>query len=225
MVCPSNKPKNSSSSPPAFVRTRSEAIFLFHFSLYYMHRVIPQRNYQVQDEKSLVQRAQQRDQEAFAQLYEAYFDKIYRYVSLKIGNKTEAEDMTQQVFLKALQSISSFRWRGIPFSAWLFRIAHNQVVDYFRKKSKRVTVPIDNLPIMANDNPQLMAERRSDIEQLVSATKQLTEAQREVISLRFAGELSIAQVAEIMGKKQGAVKALQHSAIAALRRTLAVKEQ
>ena len=190
-----------------------------------MHRVIPQRNYQVQDEKSLVQRAQQRDQEAFAQLYEAYFDKIYRYVSLKIGNKTEAEDMTQQVFLKALQSISSFRWRGIPFSAWLFRIAHNQVVDYFRKKSKRVTVPIDNLPIMANDNPQLMAERRSDIEQLVSATKQLTEAQREVISLRFAGELSIAQVAEIMGKKQGAVKALQHSAIAALRRTLAVKEQ
>jgi len=180
----------------------------------------------VQDEESLVQRAKHRDPEAFARLYEAYFDKIYRYVALKIGNGTEAEDMTQQVFLKALRSISSFRWRGIPFSAWLFRIAHNQVVDYFRKKAKRVTVPIDKLPVIASDdNPQLMAERRVDIEQLVSATGQLTEAQREVISLRFAGELPVAEVARIMGKSQGAVKALQHSAIVALRRTLSVTEQ
>jgi len=86
-------------------------------------------SYQVQDEESLVRRAQQRDQEAFAQLYEENFDKIYRYVVLRIGSKTEAEDMTQQVFLNALQSISSFRWKGVPFSAWLFRIARNQVVD------------------------------------------------------------------------------------------------
>jgi len=180
----------------------------------------------VQDEESLVQRAKQRDPEAFAQLYEAYFDKIYRYMALKIGNETEAEDMTQQVFLKALQSISSFKWRGIPFSAWLFRIAHNQVVDYLRRKTKRVTVPIEDIPVIASDdNPQLMAERRSDIERLVSATGQLTEAQREVVSLRFAGELSVAEVAKIMGKSQGAVKALQHSAILALRRALLVTEQ
>ncbi len=179
----------------------------------------------MQDEESLIRRAQQQDPEAFGQLYEAYFDKIYRYVALKIGNKTEAEDMTQQVFLKALQSISSFRWRGIPFSAWLFRIAHNQVVDYLRKKVKRVTVPIDDLPITANDDPQRKAEQRLEIEQMVSATKQLTEAQREVISLRFAGELSTAEVAKAMGKSQGAVKALQHSAIVALRKTLLVVEQ
>ena len=180
----------------------------------------------MQDEESLVRQAQQRDPEAFGRLYEAYFDKIYRYVAFKIGNETEAEDMTQQVFLKVLRSISSFRWRGISFAAWLFRIAHNQVVDYLRKKAKRVTVPIDNLPVIASDdNPQLMAERRLDIEQLVSATGQLTEAQREVISLRFAGELSVAEVAEIIGKSQGAVKALQHSAIVALRRVLSVTEQ
>ena len=180
----------------------------------------------MQDEESLVRRAQHRDPEAFARLYEAYFDKIYRYVAFKIGNETEAEDMTQQVFLKALQSISSFRWRGIPFSAWLFRIAHNQVVDYFRKKTKRVTVPIGDLPVVANeDNPQLMAERKLDIEQLLSATGRLTEAQREVISLRFTGELSVAEVAKIMGKSQGAVKALQHSGIVALRRALSVTEQ
>ena len=79
----------------------------------------------MQNEESLVRRAQQHDHEAFAQLYEEYFDKIYRYVTLRIGNETEAEDVTQQVFLNALQSIPSFKWKGIPFSAWLFRIAHN----------------------------------------------------------------------------------------------------
>jgi len=177
----------------------------------------------VQDEESLVRRAQQHDQEAFAQLYEEHFDKIYRYVTLRIGNETEAEDMTQQVFLNALQSISSFKWKGIPFSAWLFRIAHNQVVDHLRKK-KRTPVPLDESLASNDDNPQLVVERKLDIEQLLSATKQLTEAQREVISLRFTSELSIAQAAKAMGKSQGAVKALQHSAIVALRKTLRVTE-
>ena len=177
----------------------------------------------MQDEESLVRRAQHRDQEAFAQLYEEHFDKIYRYVTLRIGNETEAEDMTQQVFLNALQSISSFKWKGIPFSAWLFRIAHNQVVDYLRSK-KRTAVPLNESLASNDNNPQLVVEQKLDIEQLLLATKQLTEAQREVISLRFAGERSIAQVAKAMGKSQGAVKALQHSAIVALRKTLRVTE-
>lgn len=176
-----------------------------------------------QDEESLVRRAQHRDQEAFAQLYEEHFDKIYRYVTLRIGNETEAEDMTQQVFLNALQSISSFKWKGIPFSAWLFRIAHNQVVDYFRSK-KRTAVPLDESLASNDNNPQLLIEQRLDIEQLLLATQQLTAAQREVISLRFTSELPIAQVAKVMGKSQGAVKALQHSAIVALRKTLRVTE-
>jgi len=178
----------------------------------------------VQDEESLIRRAQQRDEEAFTQLYEEHFDKIYRYVTLKIGNKTEAEDMTQQVFLNALQSISSFKWKGIPFSAWLFRIAHNLVVDYLRKKTKQTTTPLDESLVSSDSNPQLMAEHKLDIERLVSATKQLTRAQREVISLRFAGELPVAQVANVMGRSQGAVKALQRSAIIALRKTLLVAE-
>ena len=174
------------------------------------------------DEESLVRRAQQRDQQAFTQLYEEYFDKIYRYVAIRIGNKTEAEDITQQVFVNALQSISSFRWRGIPFSAWLFRIAHNQVVDYLRKKTKQATVPIDESKASSGDDPQWLVEQNLDTEQLLSVTKRLTEAQREVISLRFAGGLPIAQAAKIMGKSQGAIKALQHSAIVALRKVLSV---
>jgi len=176
----------------------------------------------VQDEENLVRRAQQRDREAFAQLYEEHFDRIYRYVALRIRDKTEAEDVTQQVFVNALQSISSFKWKGIPFSAWLFRIAHNQVVDYLRKKTKQATTPLDESLASSDSNPQLMAEYSLDIEQLASATKRLTEAQHEVISLRFGGELSIAQVAKVMGKSQGAVKALQHSAIVALRKALSV---
>lgn len=186
---------------------------------------MPYGSYQVRDEESLMRRAQRRDPEAFTQLYEAYFDKIYRYIVIRIGNEMEAEDMTQQVFLKALRSISSFRWRGIPFSAWLFRIAHNLAVDYLRKKSKRVTVPIDKLPdTPSDDNPQLMAEQRQDIEQLASAIKQLTGAQREVISLRFAGGLSVAEVSKVVGRSPGAVKALQHSGIIALRKVLPVTE-
>ena len=179
----------------------------------------------MRSEENLVRRAQNSDQEAFAQLYEEYFDKIYRYLALRIGNEMEAEDMTQQVFLNALRSISSFRWRGVPFSAWLYRIAHNQAVDYLRKKKKRTSVPLDESLVASDNNPQSATERKLDIEQLLSATKRLTEAQHEVISLRFTSELSIAQVARVMGKSQGAVKALQHSAIVALRRTMLVTEK
>jgi RNA polymerase sigma-70 factor (ECF subfamily) len=176
----------------------------------------------VQDEESLVQRAQQRDEKAFAQLYEGHFDKIYRYVVLRIGNAIEAEDVTQQVFLNALQSISSFKWKGAPFSAWLFRIAHNQVVDYLRKKTRQATESLDESLVISKSDPQLVVEQRLDIEQLILATKQLTKAQQEVIALRFVSELSTAQVAKVMGKSEGAVKALQHSAIVALRKALSV---
>jgi len=176
----------------------------------------------VQDEEILVRQAVQGDQEAFAQLYEEYFDRIFRYVAVRIGDKAEAEDMTQQVFLKAIKSISSFKWKGAPFSAWLFRIAHNQLVDNLRKKKKQPATLFDETLVSGGSNPQFLAERKVEIEQLQLATRQLTDAQREVISLRFAGELSVAEVAKIMGKSEGAVKSLQHSAIVALRRILLV---
>lgn len=172
------------------------------------------------DEQSLAQRVKQGDKEAFTQLYETHFDRIYRYVTLRVRNKAEAEDMTQQVFVKAFESAPSFEWKGIPLSAWLFRIAHNLVVDYIRREKKQPTVSLDESLTVSDSNPQLEVERRLDIERLVSAIKRLTEAQREVIGLRFAGGLSIAEVARVMAKSEGAVKALQHSAIVALRRLL-----
>ncbi len=177
----------------------------------------------MQDEESLVRRAQQRDPEALTQIYEENFDRVYRYVVLKIGERTEAEDITQQVFINAIKAISSYKWKGAPLSAWLYRIAHNQIVDYLRRKTKVATVPLDeNIPGKDND-PKYLAEQNVEIEQLSVVVKKLTQAQQQVISLRFVAEMSIAQVAGVMGKSEGAIKALQHSAIVALRKALATE--
>jgi RNA polymerase sigma-70 factor (ECF subfamily) len=199
-----------------------KAIFFENSTLYTMDEVIEQRSQTLQDEEILVRRAQQRDPEAFSQLYEAYFDKIYRYIALRIRNETEAEDMTQQVFMKMLQSISSYKIKGVPFSSWIFRIAHNQLVDFIRQQNKKSTVDIEGLPLPdMGEDPQHTMEREVDIKQLKQATQKLTAAQQEVLSLRFTGELSIAECAGIMGKSEGAIKALQHSAVVALRKALA----
>lgn len=176
----------------------------------------------MQDEASLVGRARQRDEEAWTRLYEANFDRIYRYVVLKIGERTEAEDITQQVFVNAIKAIGSYDYKGTPFSAWLYRIAHNKIVDYLRKKSKQPLAPlseslVDNAP---GNNPHATAYHNLDMEMVQQATKRLTPAQQEVIALRFSGDLSIIEVARAMGKSEGAVKALQHSAVLSLRKIL-----
>lgn len=176
------------------------------------------------DEQSLVKRAQQRDEVAFGMIYEQYFDRIFRYVTIRVGNEMEAEDISQQVFLQALKSIDSYKWKGVPFSSWLYRIAHNQVVDYHRKREKYATANLDALPQVADieddNNPAEMVDIKFDIAQLGAALRKLTPAQQEVLSLRFTSELPTAEVAKMMGKSEGAVKALQHSAIVALRKAL-----
>lgn len=176
----------------------------------------------MQDEAIIIEKAKQNDPDAFAELYEEYFDKIYRYIVIKTSDREEAEDMTQQVFLKAHKSISSYKLTGVPFSSWLYRIAHNQIVDYYRKIQKRPDTLSDEIQISdkKENTPEQMIERRMEIARVLEAARNLTEAQREVISLRFAGEMPTARVADIMGKSQGAVKALQHSAIIALRKAL-----
>jgi RNA polymerase sigma-70 factor, ECF subfamily len=175
----------------------------------------------LQDEELLVQRAQQQDSEALTRIYEAYFDKIYRYLVVRVRNEIEAEDLTQQVFMKVLQSISSYKSKGVPFSSWIYRIAHNQMVDFMRQQNKKATVDIEGLQLPDNaDDPQQVIEQQVDVEEVKKATQKLTAAQQEVLSLRFTAEMSIAQCAEIMGKSEGAIKALQHSAVLALRKAL-----
>lgn len=174
----------------------------------------------MQDEKGLIKRAQRNDPGAFAEIYERHFDMIYRYVYLRVGTQMEAEDLTQQVFLKAHQSISSYQWKGAPFSSWLFRIAHNQVIDYHRKGAKVQMTSLEMPVAASNPDPSEIVEHEMDVERVKQAMGSLTELQQEVISLRFAGELSTKEAAKLMGKSEGAIKALQHSALTALRKAL-----
>lgn len=178
-------------------------------------------------EIDLVRRAQQKDAEAFAQLYEIYFDKIYRYILLKIGRQSEAEDLTQQVFVNSFQSLTSYKWRGVPFSSWLFRIAHNLVVDYLRKASRERSYSLEDgrTQVETEIDPVSLAEQKLSLARLRAASQTLSPAQQEVLRLRFAAELSVAEAAQVMGKSEAAIKALQHSALAKLRQILTDKDK
>ncbi len=174
----------------------------------------------MQNEENLIRRAQLHDEEALTRIYEENFDRVYRYVVLKIGDRTEAEDITQQVFINVIKSISSYKWQGAPFTAWLYRIAHNQIVDYLRRKTKVPTAQLSETLPSKDIDPTTAVEQKLQIESITEVMKRLTSAQQQVITLRFTAEMSIAEVAKAMGKSEGAIKALQHSAVAALRREL-----
>ncbi len=179
---------------------------------------------QVQDEEGLVRRAQQNDTQALTGLYEQYFDRVFRYVVIKVGNRLDAEDITAQVFVRVVQSLPSYKARGVPFSAWIFRIARNLVIDHVRKKSTRVEVPLMDIDLPGGDDPTKLADNKIAFEQVAQAVTLLTKSQREVIELRFGADLSIIDTAKIMGKSEGAIKALQHSALQALRKKFVDKK-
>ena len=155
-----------------------------------------------------------------AGLYGEYYDKIARYASIHIGNRTDAEDIAGEVFLKAIESLGSYEKRGIPMQAWLFKIAHNLVVDYLRRMSKRKTIDIDSVTVRSNESPEAIAEINIEVERVKKAMEQLTQEQREVLSLRFFGELTSKETAAIMGKSDGAVREMQRAATSKLRTLL-----
>ena len=171
-------------------------------------------------EEEVVSRATKGDEGAFAQLYEEHFDRIYRYVYLRLGNRTEAEDLTQEIFVRALEAIGSYKWRNVPFTSWLFRIAHNQVIDYCRKESRCEKQYWDENICIDEPNPEAIAEHKLEAEELNESINKLSPAQREVISLRFGAGLSLAEAAKALGKSTGTVKALQYNAIVALRKMM-----
>ncbi len=175
----------------------------------------------VRDEKDFANRLKKRDPETWSVLYEEYFPRIYRYIIVRVQNQAEAEDLTEQVFIKALDSGPLFKWRGAPISSWLFRIARNQVIDYWRANKSKKTLPLDESFVDEVTGPEGVALKNAEIRQMIQAVDELTEAQRDVIVLRFAGGLSNAEVASILGKSEGSVKVMQHSALRVLRRKLA----
>ena len=171
-------------------------------------------------EKEVVCRAAKGDGKAFASLYEEYFDRIYRYLYLRLENQSDAEDLTQEVFIKALEAIRGYRWRGLPFASWLFRIAHNLMVDLIRKQGKVAQEAGEDIPAGSESDPAAIAERNLEVARLMDNMDRLSPAQKEVLSLRFGAGLSIAEVARLLGKSPGTVKALQYNGIVALRKRL-----
>ena len=173
------------------------------------------------NEEDLVQKAIEGDQAAFTLLYDEYFNKVYRYVLTQVKNQSEAEDLTQEVFIKALHAIGSYKQKGAPFASWLFRIARNNIIDFWRKQKGKKTTSIDEAASLASeDDPVDMTERRSEAALLADALKLIPQAQKEVVSLRFVSGLSIAEVAQVLGKKEGTVKALQFNGMVSMRKIL-----
>ncbi len=156
-------------------------------------------------------------EDKLASLYEEYYDRIAHYVFVRIGNKAEAEDIAGEVFLKALKNLKSYREQGVPMQGWLFRIAHNMMVDYLRKAEKQKTVPLDSIVIMDDSDPADSAEKNIELERVKRAMTQLTDEQQEVINLRFFGGLTSKEVGTVMNKNDGAVREMQRAAMERLR--------
>jgi len=173
-------------------------------------------------ERAVVDAARAGDEAALAELYKLYFPRVYRYILARMGNPYDAEDLTEEVFLRVLHAIERFQWREAPFSAWLFRIAHNAVISQRRKEGARGrSSPLSEALPMDSQGPDEMVENRLALKEIMKAAETLPEAQRRVISLRFAAGLTVAETARAMGKGEGNVKVIQHKAIAKLRDMLA----
>ena len=157
------------------------------------------------------------NRDKLASLYEGYYDKVAHYIYSRIGDKTQAEDLASEVFLKALESIKTYHERGIPMQAWLFKIAHNVVVDHLRKVTKYKTIPIETVEIQGEGDPQKTAETNIEMERVAMAMQQLTDEQKEVIRLRFFGGLSSREVSGLLNKSDGAVREMQRAALEKLR--------
>lgn len=174
----------------------------------------------MQDERELIRRAQEYDSRALAEIYERYYQAIYNYIFYRVSDDSLAEDLTAEVFLKALEAIESFAFRGVPFSAWLYRIAGNLVIDHFRRQPKQPSLPLEETQIFSDENPIDVLERGLTQQELRRALDGLTEDQKQVIILKFVDGLSNTEVARVLGKTEGAIKSLQHRALAALARRL-----
>lgn len=173
------------------------------------------------DEAALVAQAKE-DREAFGELYGRYAGKIYNYIYYRTGNTADAEDLTARVFVRALQNIETYEDRGHAFSAWLYRIAHNLVANWHRDNSRRPTIAMEDLSQwrMTGNGPEDIAALLEDRAALLDAVRRLPADRQELLSLKFVEQLSNAEIGEIMGRSEGAIKSLYHRTLLVLREEL-----
>jgi RNA polymerase sigma-70 factor (ECF subfamily) len=173
---------------------------------------------------ALLQRVLDYDPAALGEIYDRYAGRIYNYIYYRLGDAHMAEDLTGTVFVKMLEAIQASKPWNVSFSGWLYRIAHNLVVDHYRRSQQGNTVSLEDHVLASDHDPVRTVERRLESDRLRRAIGQLTEEQGLVVALKFVDGFSNAEVAEMLGKTEGAVKSLQFRAMASLRRILEVKE-
>jgi RNA polymerase sigma-70 factor, ECF subfamily len=170
-------------------------------------------------EDSLVQRAKS-EADAFGVLYERYVDKVYNYIFHRIGNHHDAEDLTARAFHRALANIGVYVDRGVPFSAWLFRIAHNLVANWHRDQGRRPVVSLDEALPSPRHSPEASAEHAEEESVLLAAIGRLPADRQALLICKFGEGLSNAEIAERLGRSEGAIKSLYHRTLLALREEL-----
>ena len=170
-------------------------------------------------EGDLLAQAAAGDRDAFSQIYEKYVGRIFSYIYYRTGNDAEAEDLTERVFMRAYSHIHRYVDRGVPFSAWLYRIAHNLIANWHRDNSRRREVPLEEHYVSPHrsDHPELLLVDAQELEALMTVIRRLPEERQQLVVLKFVERLSNAEIAVIMGKSEGAIKSLYHRTLLALR--------
>ena len=172
------------------------------------------------DESALLERAKQYDEVALGELYDHFAPRIYAYIYRRSGDPHLAEDLTGDVFVRVMQAIRSERFWHTSFQAWLYRIAHNLVADHFRRHGPTLDVELDEQVAAAQDDVSFIVAKRLSHRRLRAAISRLTPNQQQVLALRFGEGMTARQTAEVMDRSTGAIEALQHRALAGLRRAL-----
>ncbi len=179
----------------------------------------------LQDENTLIQKAMEGEASAFGDLYDHYQPKLYRFIYLKVSHREEAEDLTHQVFLKAWRSIPQFKDQGLPLSSWLYRIARNHVIDFYR--TRKSTFSIDETPegVLEDEDSfsDLDVEKKMQLEKVMRALKELSDDYQSLIILRYIEDLSYTEIAQSLGRKEGTIRVLHHRALKKLQ-TIIEKE-
>jgi RNA polymerase sigma-70 factor (ECF subfamily) len=171
------------------------------------------------DEEEILGRAARGDREAFGALYEHYVERIFNYVYYRTGNLHDAEDLSARVFQRAMNHIHNYTDRGVPFSAWLYRIAHNLVANWHRDRSRKQEIALSELPVVpsSEERPEAVLVRSQDQDSLMRLIRQLPAERQTLLILKFVEDLSNAEIGQIMGRSEGAVKSLYHRTLLALR--------
>ena len=187
-----------------------------------MQKLFARRSkYKTLADRALVELAAD-DKEAFGELYERYLTKIYNYVYYRTGNRQDAEDLTAKVFERAMSHISTYVDRGLPFQAWLYRIAHNLVANWHRDQGRRKIIALDDFVAhsLQSEAPDRRTEEQEEQKQLMEAVRRLPEERQQLLLLKFIEQLSNVEIGEIMDRTEGAVKSLYHRTLLALREDL-----